>query len=449
MKMSARSYIFGLFLILASLVQPVYAQDLLPSYPQMSAYDHYAAYDKSGDVYLFDGDTNTEKKISTHNSSSGYAGITVLSTGVYWGEWQLGADVYFYDFSTEQTNKLVSLASVGDMEKNNGLGQFRMLSQIFFEYSLLKPGKDSIYSNMKYYNIKSQKVYGQTGFNTATEIYGDKYEVFRLNSNEKFGAGNIYNFSAVSVEANDLLMYGYGNDNSGTKAGEYVQYRSHNLSNGMTLKFNDDSQKNIAYAGFIKPNNQFSYTNFVLGSISTDSGGLIQSYYRLDKKSPYTFELIKTVSNSQLVAYGADSLVWVEKNGGQTWYRTDDKKICTLSKQIPTAVDQRVTTRSYFFWKDYGNGMVVKGQKFVCAGDTTTQSVVTPIQPTAPAPVTKTAPTTSKILIKSKTSPSIYYLGADGKRYIFYNADIYSTWYKNFSSVKTILLLSIGITRKK
>src|SRR3990167_7257781 len=89
MKMSARSYIFGLFLILASLVQPVYAQDLLPSYPQMSAYDHYAAYDKSGDVYLFDGDTNTEKKISTHNSSSGYAGITVLSTGVYWGEWQL------------------------------------------------------------------------------------------------------------------------------------------------------------------------------------------------------------------------------------------------------------------------------------------------------------------------------------------------------------------------
>ena len=58
--------------------------------------------------------------------------------------------------------------------------------------------------------------------------------------------------------------------------------------------------------------------------------------------------------------------------------------------------------------------------------------------------MTKTAPTTSKILIKSKTSPSIYYLGADGKRYIFYNADIYSTWYKNFSSVKTILPKELG-----
>ena len=41
-------------------------------------------------------------------------------------------------------------------------------------------------------------------------------------------------------------------------------------------------------------------------------------------------------------------------------------------------------------------------------------------------------------LIKTVNNSSVYYCGADGKRYVFPNLQTYSTWYKDFSNVKTI-----------
>ena len=41
-------------------------------------------------------------------------------------------------------------------------------------------------------------------------------------------------------------------------------------------------------------------------------------------------------------------------------------------------------------------------------------------------------------LIKTENSSSVYYCGADGKRYVFPNLQTYNTWYEDFSSVKTI-----------
>ncbi|MCC7522955.1 M23 family metallopeptidase [Candidatus Uhrbacteria bacterium] len=41
-------------------------------------------------------------------------------------------------------------------------------------------------------------------------------------------------------------------------------------------------------------------------------------------------------------------------------------------------------------------------------------------------------------LIKSQTNSTVYYCGADGKRYIFPNDRVYFTWYSDFSSVITI-----------
>jgi hypothetical protein len=43
-------------------------------------------------------------------------------------------------------------------------------------------------------------------------------------------------------------------------------------------------------------------------------------------------------------------------------------------------------------------------------------------------------------LIRIPTISSVYYCGADGKRYVFPNAKTYATWYADFSSVKTISL---------
>lgn len=41
-------------------------------------------------------------------------------------------------------------------------------------------------------------------------------------------------------------------------------------------------------------------------------------------------------------------------------------------------------------------------------------------------------------LIRTALSASVYYCGADGKRYVFPNANTYATWYKDFSTVQTI-----------
>ncbi len=41
-------------------------------------------------------------------------------------------------------------------------------------------------------------------------------------------------------------------------------------------------------------------------------------------------------------------------------------------------------------------------------------------------------------LVRTAESSSVYYCGANGKRYVFPNAQTYATWYKDFSTVKTI-----------
>lgn len=50
----------------------------------------------------------------------------------------------------------------------------------------------------------------------------------------------------------------------------------------------------------------------------------------------------------------------------------------------------------------------------------------------------------SNSLIRIPLISSVYYCGADGKRYVFPNSQTYATWYKDFSSVKTISLEDMG-----
>jgi len=56
---------------------------------------------------------------------------------------------------------------------------------------------------------------------------------------------------------------------------------------------------------------------------------------------------------------------------------------------------------------------------------------------TGVAPVSSSADPVAGDLIKAST-PAVYYLGSDGKRYVFPNEKTYKTWYSDFSSVKTV-----------
>ena len=51
---------------------------------------------------------------------------------------------------------------------------------------------------------------------------------------------------------------------------------------------------------------------------------------------------------------------------------------------------------------------------------------------------------TAGSLIRIASIPSVYYCGADGKRYVFPNIQTYATWYSDFSNVKVIALEEIS-----
>lgn len=51
---------------------------------------------------------------------------------------------------------------------------------------------------------------------------------------------------------------------------------------------------------------------------------------------------------------------------------------------------------------------------------------------------------TAGSLIRIPENSSVYYCGADGKRYVFPNAKTYATWYADFSQVQTISLDEMG-----
>ncbi len=57
---------------------------------------------------------------------------------------------------------------------------------------------------------------------------------------------------------------------------------------------------------------------------------------------------------------------------------------------------------------------------------------------------TQAATVSSGELIKCKDFTSVYYVGADSKRYVFPNDRSYFTWYTNFDSVRTITCAELG-----
>ena len=57
------------------------------------------------------------------------------------------------------------------------------------------------------------------------------------------------------------------------------------------------------------------------------------------------------------------------------------------------------------------------------------------------APRMASAAVSSGDLVKGSLS-AVYYIGSDGKRYVFTNDKAYFTWYSDFSSVTTIALES-------
>src|SRR3989344_5334543 len=53
-------------------------------------------------------------------------------------------------------------------------------------------------------------------------------------------------------------------------------------------------------------------------------------------------------------------------------------------------------------------------------------------------PVRQVSAVTAGDLVKSPNSDAVYYIAADGKKYVFPDAKTYFTWYSNFNAVQTV-----------
>lgn len=72
------------------------------------------------------------------------------------------------------------------------------------------------------------------------------------------------------------------------------------------------------------------------------------------------------------------------------------------------------------------------------ATTTAPPAVTTPAAPAATAPGLATIGLSAGDLVRSPNSSTMYLVGADGKRYVFPNEVTYKSWYKDFSSAKSI-----------
>lgn len=193
---------------------------------------------------------------------------------------------------------------------------------------------------------------------------------------------------------------------------------------------------------------------------------------------------VQTPVNGGSYAHGAVlSIAWSAANGafvkykvsytadGSTWISVSDNATGTaLSWTVPdnSTTVGKVKVDGY----DYNGALLASGQSngtFTIVGTTPAPvaPVATPPATTTPAPTVdptvkgsynaiqakannpsinddKALPVVANPacaagdLIKGTTLPSVYYCGADGKRYVFVNDKAYFSWYADFSGVKTL-----------
>lgn len=394
---------------------------------------------KTAAIWYMDLATGAKKKIANKGTYQPL-GLKVLGDGVYFVN-KSTATIHKYNFSTQS---LDNVGTINDpLLSNFELNTVEIGSSTFFKYSLKHKNYNYVVT-FKYLNTKTNKIWGA---DTASESSNGTVS---LNEGTKIlPSGNPEN--AIIVNGNYLFEVKQKLVLNGSYAD---QLSSYDVETGASKQVSfPNNQKLFSLATYLNPTNQTSAGDYLIAEFTADNNQPNTIWRRFNYKTgELGAQIIEGAGNweagskpvgTTILAGAIENgyAIWYKK-GAQTnqyfWYNVNTNTSCEI-QGWDDVHGKFYLSENYAYWRTQGK-LGWTGRKLECK-----QSESTPATPSKPAeeeskllvtPITQ--PAGSGYLIKSKEKPSVYYVGTDGKRYVFYNGDIFSTWYKNFSGLKTV-----------
>lgn len=412
------------------------------------SYAGRAVYAVGNEVYYVqDGTTPKKIQITSATAISGigaFEQFAIIAT-------QGGSDaIYKYWYGTGVLEQVGSFSDMGPLEDAEPPDFVQIFNENWIYYNLQPTAYDEQGNNVgtrgtyqKLYNLKTKQGYGTnevinrnfSGSSSADieaqQAEADKKEFAfqRLSVDEKINVGNIYAFDPAPVSGQNVFMVAHGG--YGEKNTHYTEYRLLDLA---TMKVKKTGyQSNIDDTIHVFPAKNVD--TYALGS-RVLPGTEYEVFYRVNIFDPTSTKEIfrKKLNGTTLVlAYDGDAIVWDDGTTVSLYEAKSDITCRMPSSKIVHKEFGRIS-QGYFFNLEgvtphFVNVSCDQTKKDVPV-QTTTSPIVTPI--ISPVDLTDGS------LIKSTTLPAVYYQAKDGKRYVFSDREVFGSWYKDFSSMKTI-----------
>ncbi len=431
------------------------ADDRLVGY---AAYGNKVAFFNKNAIFLYNMTTKESKEIGSNDNGMGYAGITVLSDGVYWVENIVAPAIHKYSFDTGLATTIETFNSFGTLEKSCPVGVFQMLNSSQVLYILESSAAidpDSVNQPCNGYGthvfdlnthkmVTNKELFSLTGDESkvTSENLISSYEIVgTLDGKRTWGFYQGYRPGATKATIDTMVNYyrlrevggaspvtaPYSTVNSGDAKYSVLTNLRYPLVADVAQGRVILSKEKKTGANYLVYNTNSNTTHKDLGtnfvSPAYDQASNIQ-YVRANNLNVLT----ENTSSKELYYYNAvtDTSCTVSGSGYVTV-----RDFITAS--LPSSKAQVVHNGQILRFSADSNTVV--SQPICVAG--TNQPVSNPAQtPVKNSPIV--APLATGVLIKATNNPSVYFYGGDGKRYVFYNEDIFKTWYSNFSGVKSI-----------
>lgn len=418
-------------------------------------------------IYIYNAETGTTEKIPGYFPTY----LTVFSDSVYWDN-KTDASVYSYDFATKKITQQYSLAQIDPLLKSGQFefGSAQVASKNFITYAIKlinpKPGTGSV-GSVQYYDATANKVIGLYKINDDGSGYSmfSTYQSSLMLSPSEQSDNNIksmWDYFNPSVVNNDYL-FGFNTVHQSDKHGSpYTsEYRVKNLQSGTVSTHQYPSKES-----FIVVPEQGTPTMWNMNITANSDYIIVNQYadnpqfaefrrfnYKTGELGPVFLTASRWDDKKSTVTLGQSNqgILWIDRSTNEKkyfWYDVGADTKCQINPFSTDVTRRAAISDKYVFWREENNAWYAR--KLVCGVSATTDTkTVTPITISDPIITTPSiAPTTPVIatgkLIKSKSTSSVYFVGNDGKRYVFYNGDIYKTWYSNFSGVKTLTPKEVG-----
>jgi len=339
--------------------------------------------DKQNKVDLYFYDLSTKRRLKLTSDKDKVEVSDVTESYVFWLDSGAEPGIHYYDI---QANKKVYAVAIPEFPSYTNYGG-TYLAAYANEVVYSLAGQSGIFHYKEgNLNKKVSDIYingldlGQKNLVfTSTEAQGSKVYYYDLNSDRQKIISAV-GFEAANFDNNIALG---GNKVIWQKGGEKTDLVYYNLTTGQRKVLTRESRRRL-YPGLSE--------NYAVWQTYNPKVNDYQVAF-------YDFETEKVNVNSKIIGFNPD---------------VDEQKIVFHGRN-----------------KARYDIYLLDPQKLVI------KEPAEPVVPGEPEIVFPDGLVTGD-LIKLKNSEAVYYLGADGKKYVFPNVACYFTWYEDFSKIKTV-----------